>query len=229
MPRIARIKFKNLIYHVISRGNNKMNIFHKRKDYEHYLKIVQKYQQKFTFWLYHFVLMPNHVHFLLKSESDISKVMHCINLCYAQYYKRNYQHIGHFWQDRFKSYIIEDDDYLLAVGRYIELNPLRAGLVKRPEEYEYSSYSFYAYGRDCGIAVSPDYWYLDLAKDPITRQQKYRKFIFPDISKLKVIKSQFLGSEEFVLKLIKDKFKERIKNKRGRPRKNPKELICNLL
>ena len=69
--------------------------------------------------------MPNHVHLLLKSESDISKLMHNVNLSYAQYYKKIYQHIGHFWQDRFKSFIVEDDDYLLTAGKYIEMNPGR--------------------------------------------------------------------------------------------------------
>jgi putative transposase len=155
--------------------------------------------------------------------------MQSINLSYAQYYKRKYQHIGHFWQDRFKSYIVEDDDYLITVGKYIEVNALRAGLVKRPEEYEYSSYNFYACGRDCGVILTPDPWYIGLSEDLITRRHRYQEFILADIIEPKIIKSQFIGSEDFVARLIKEKFKERIKHKRGRPRKNPKELIYNLL
>jgi len=90
MPRIARIKSENLTYHVISRGNNKMKTFHQEVDYRKYLEIVDKYHEKFSFRLYHFCLMPNHVHLLLKCEDDLSELMHGINLCYAQYYKKKY-------------------------------------------------------------------------------------------------------------------------------------------
>jgi len=206
-----------------------MEVFHKKEDYEHYLKIIHKYQQKFTFFLYHFVLMPNHVHLLFKSPSDISKLMHSINLSYAQYYKKNYQHIGHFWQDRFKSYIVEDDAYLITVGKYIELNALRAGLVKSPEEYKYSSYNFYAYGKGYGVILTPDPWFLNLSEDPIIRRQRYRESILADIVEPKIVKSQFIGSEDFILSLMKEKFRKRIKRNRGRPRKKSNKLMYNFL
>ena len=116
MPRIARLKHAGLTYHIISRGNNKLKIFHEDVDYVKYLEILSKYRDKFKFELYNFVLMLNHVHLLLKAEDDISFIMHRINLSYAQYYKFKYKHIGHFWQDRFKSYIVEENSYLLALA-----------------------------------------------------------------------------------------------------------------
>jgi putative transposase len=81
-----------------------------------------------------------------------------INLSYAQYYKGCYKHIGHFWQDRYKSIIISKDEYLLACGSYVELNPVRAGVVKDLREYKWSSYNVYAYGkRDALIEEHPIY------------------------------------------------------------------------
>ena len=142
MPRIARLKHAELTYHIISRGNNKLKIFHEDVDYVKYLEILSKYRDKFKFELYNFVLMLNHVHLLLKAEDDISFIMHRINLSYAQYYKFKYKHIGHFWQDRFKSYIVEENSYLLALAKYIETNPMRTLSCISPEDYPYSSYHY---------------------------------------------------------------------------------------
>ena len=239
MPRIARIKSSDLTYHVHCRGNNKMTVFQDEVDYRSYMEIVNGYQNKFTFYMYHFALMPNHVHLLFKSESDISCLMHGINLSYAQYYKRKYNHTGHFWQDRFKSHIVQDDTYLMTVARYIERNPLRAGLTNELRQYKFSSYNFYAYGRDCGLRLTPNPLYIALSRHVTERQIRYRNFIGADLQSqiaprdtsavLPLINAQFIGTPEFARQLITSKFRERIKPKRGRPAKNQQKLIPNLL
>ena len=215
-----------------------MSIFLDETDYQQYLEILNKYKKKYIFYLYNFVLMPNHVHLLLKADTDLSCLMHGINLSYAQYFKKRYNHVGHFWQDRFKSYIVEDDTYLLTVARYIERNPLRANLIKNLREYKYSSYNFYAYGENCGIEITVNPLYLTLSKDITKLKKVYRNFISEQKlgsipnglpMDLNIIKAQFISSDKFAQQLIESRFTKRIRRRLGRPRKNREKFIPNLL
>ncbi len=115
------------IYHVINRGNNRMRLFHTDADFIFFLDLLKQYKALFPIVLYHYCLMSNHVHFLMKTiqGSDLSRLMQGINQSYSNYYKRTYQHMGHIWQGRYKSFKITKDSYLLECGRYIERNPLK--------------------------------------------------------------------------------------------------------
>ncbi|MFZ6017338.1 MAG: transposase [Nitrospirota bacterium] len=150
MPRTARIAPKGYVYHILTRGNNRQDVFRDERDFEKYIELLQRYKEKFEFKLYHYVLMRNHAHLVLETTArggTLSEIMKGINLSYAQYYKGRYKHIGHFWQDRYESILISKDDYLLACGSYVELNPVRAKVVKDPKDYRWSSYNVYAYGK----------------------------------------------------------------------------------
>lgn len=106
MPRIARIAPKEYVYHVLTRGNNRQDVFKEKKDYEKYLAILQRYKEKYKFKLYHYVLMTNHIHLVIEPTGEgggLAEIMKGINLSYAQSYKGKYKHIGHFWQDRYKT------------------------------------------------------------------------------------------------------------------------------
>jgi putative transposase len=119
MPRTARIAPREHVFHILTRGNNRQDIFRDEFDYQKYFEIVGKYKERYEFKLYHYVLMRNHVHLVLEPQEeggDLAEIMKGINLSYAQHYKRRYSHIGHFWQDRFKSILIARDQYLLACG-----------------------------------------------------------------------------------------------------------------
>src|SRR3972149_4661339 len=132
MPRTARIAPNECVYHILTRGNNRQDVFKDKQDYKKYREILQRYKERYTFKLYHYVLMTNHVHLVLESTEKggkLSEIMKGINLSYAQHYKGRYKHIGHFWQDRYKSIIISKDAYLLACGSYVELNAVRARIV----------------------------------------------------------------------------------------------------
>jgi len=144
MPRIARVTTENGCYHIISRGNQKQPVFLKGEDYEKYLSLLYKYKERYNFKLYSFCLMPNHVHLVIEVgiPSLLKKVLHGLNLSYSQYFNFKYDKVGHLWQDRFKSRLIEKDNYLLGCINYIENNPLRAGLVSRIKEYPWSSYIY---------------------------------------------------------------------------------------
>ena len=171
--------------------------------------------------------MPNHHHFLLQSQNpeNLPKFMQALMLVYAQHIQRKYGKVGHIWQGRYKSPIIQRDEYLAYCGYYIEDNPRRAGLVKDLKDWSWSSYHFYAFGKlDPIIDVDPEYFKLGVT--PEEKQQNYRKFIMmaEDKNWLENIHQKLnqgiLGSEKFVKEMV-EKFKVKLvrTGKRGRPAK----------
>ncbi len=147
MPRTARVAPKEHIYHILTRGNNRQDVFGDEEDNRRYLDILLHYKEKYHFNLYHYVMMTNHVHLVIEPSEgggSLSEIMKGINQAYARHYKRKYNHFGHFWQDRYKSIIISKDEYLLACGSYVELNPVRAKMAEDPKDYRWSSYRVYA-------------------------------------------------------------------------------------
>ncbi|MFH0739280.1 MAG: transposase [Candidatus Omnitrophota bacterium] len=144
MPRIARITVENGCYHIITRGNQKQLVFMKPEDYEKYLTILKCYKKRYAFKLYAFCLMPNHVHLLaeINNQDMLRRTMQGLNLSYTLYFNFKYNKVGHLWQDRFRSKIIQKDNYFLRCVDYIETNPLRANLVSNLSVYLWSSYCF---------------------------------------------------------------------------------------
>jgi putative transposase len=167
--------------------------------------------------------MTNHVHLVIEPTEDggnLSEIMKGISLAYAQHYKRRYGHTGHFWQDRYKSIIISKDDYLLACGSYVELNPVRAKIVDDPMKYPWSSYRVYAHGKK-NVIVDEHPVYIELSEDAGERRKKYREFIREmfkgkEAMKGEMDKRMVYGSEGFVDK-IKGKYKiQELINPKGR-------------
>ena len=143
MPRLTRITYQNAYYHIITRGNQKQLVFSDRSDYEKYLSILQRYKKQAGFKLYAYCLMPNHVHLILKivEPTILSKTMKRINLSYTLYFNFKYKKVGHLWQDRFKSKIINSENYVLDCINYIENNPVRASIAPKATDYIWSSYN----------------------------------------------------------------------------------------
>jgi len=229
MPRTARIAPRDYVYHVLTRGNNRQNIFKHEEDFLKYIEILQKYKEKYQFKLYHYVLMTNHVHLVVEATEEggeLSQIMKGINLSYAQYYKNKYRYTGHFWQDRFKSILISKDEYLLACGSYVELNPVRARMVKDPKEYRWSSYRANAYGQSDAL-LDNHVIYGRLFEDQEVRKE-YRKFVHQMMEKKKSMRGEMdrraiYGSGAFIREVNK-RFKIDAKIKeRGRPRINKDE------
>lgn len=154
MPRSPRLILDNVCYHVITRGNQQQSVFKEKADFEKYMKILRKYKDRYKFKIYGWCLMENHVHLLI-AAGKLSKTMHGINLSYAKYFQEKYETIGHFWQDRYKSYVVQKDAYLINCITYIELNPVRANLVARPEDYPWSSYRARILGIDDHYLLDP--------------------------------------------------------------------------
>jgi REP element-mobilizing transposase RayT len=156
MPRKPREKSETGIYHVIVRGIGQQDIFHERDDFHRYLETVKKISLESGVSVLGYCLMTNHVHLLLReNDDDISVFMKRLGVSYAYWYNWKYERVGHVFQDRFKSECVEDDVYLLTVIRYIHLNPIKASIVNKPEEYEWSSCAAY-YKADRNSITFPD-------------------------------------------------------------------------
>lgn len=178
MPRAKRIIPDNAALHVISRGNNRSTIFHSDNDKLRYYTLLGELKDENKIDVFHYCLMNTHVHIILNlnPNSTLSRFMKQLNLTYFHYYRKKYGYFGHFWQDRFKSNIIDKDSYLLQCGKYIELNPVRAGMVYCPEEYLFSSYNHYSQGKPDGlITLSPAYF--GLSDSARIRQKQYVDFV----------------------------------------------------
>jgi putative transposase len=230
MPRIARISPKECVYHILTRGNNRQDVFKDEKDYEKYKEILQRYKDKFRFKLYHYVLMRNHIHLVLEITEDsgtLSEIMKGINLSYVQCYKNKHRHMGHFWQDRYKSILISKDDYLLACGSYVELNPVRAKIVEDPRDYRWSSFNAYGYGKK-DLIVDEHPIYKNLSNDEGERRRKYREFVKGMIKEKGSMKGEMnrrviYGSEDFIKEVSKEYKVEAVIKPRGRPKKEENE------
>lgn len=224
MPRTARIAPRDYVYHVLTRGNNRQNIFKDEEDFLKFIEILKKYKEKYQFKLYHYVLMSNHVHLVIEATEkggELSQIMKGINLSYAQHFKIKYKYIGHFWQDRFKSILISKDEYLLACGSYVELNPVRARMVKDPKEYQWSSYPANAYGKRDDL-LDDHIIYNNLFHDQDVRRE-YRKFVLQMMQKKEAMRGEMdrrtiYGSGEFISQVNK-RFKiDALIKQRGRPK-----------
>lgn len=151
MPRQARIKGEYSVYHIIQRGNERKNLFLSDADRLKFIDTLQKTREKYNFAVYAYCLMSNHVHLLIDDNgNDVSAIIKSINISYAQYFNRIYRRCGHLFQDRFRSELINDDGYLLEVSRYIHNNPVKAGIVREPSDYPWSSFNIYL-GKDQDI------------------------------------------------------------------------------
>lgn len=142
--RYARSKFysQNTIYHIYNRGNDKQNIFLDELDYKFYINRLIRCLKQHHISLICYVLMPNHIHLVVKQESEVPvyKLISSLHTSYSMYFNKKYKHIGHLFQDRFKQVIVETDEQMLYLTKYVHLNPVYAGLVKHPNEYVWSSY-----------------------------------------------------------------------------------------
>jgi REP element-mobilizing transposase RayT len=145
MVRIKRIYYNNAVYHVTFRGNNRQTILKNTEDKEAFLKTLAKYKGRFNFKLYSFVLMDNHAHLVIATNHlhNISQIMQAILLSYSLKFRKKYHYIGHVWQGRFKSNVIEGERYILECIEYIHNNPVRASIVKLAKEYPWSSFYLY--------------------------------------------------------------------------------------
>jgi putative transposase len=182
MPRAPRVILKCGTFHIALRGNNKKKLFYRDCEFRRFKSTLARYIPRQNISLYHYCLMKNHVHLAVKtSEStDLSRFMQSVELSYYHYHHRIRRYVGHLWQGRFISRVVDSDAYLLTSALYIERNPVDAGVVKSPENYPWSSYNHYAFGEKDAL-INSDPLYLHLGKTASERQKKYRDLMHNSI------------------------------------------------
>ncbi len=147
MPRMPRTHVDNAYYHVVARGNNKQNIFLKDADYRLYLSLLDKYSSKHGVVVHAYALLPNHVHLLVQIGTEpLSHLMKVLQQTYTQAHNKEYKRVGHLFQGRYQAMLVEDETYLLALVKYIHMNPVEAGLCTDPLDYRWSSHRHYMRG-----------------------------------------------------------------------------------
>lgn len=176
MPRRPRLILAGVPLHVIQRGNNRQACFYSEEDYRFYLDCLHEYAQETQCAIHAYVLMTNHVHLLftpLKPESA-GQLMKKVGQRYVQYINRTCRRSGTLWEGRFRSSLIQEEDYLLGCHRYIELNPVRASMVSHPAEYRWSSFRANAQGEPDKVLI-PHVLYEKLGATLEERQWVYRE------------------------------------------------------
>lgn len=214
MARQLRIEFEGAFYHITSRGNMREKVFFEDKDKEKFLEILERTKERYGYLLHAYTLMDNHYHLLIEtSKANISQIMQNINTSYTVYINKKYRRSGHLFQGRFKAIIVDKDEYLLALSRYIHLNPVRAKKVKRPEDYKWTSYNAFIGNGANALVDTPDT--LSYFSDKKRKAENaYRGFIEAGIGEKEspfneVEAGIMLGGKRFKAKILKllDKIK----------------------
>jgi len=225
MPRRARMYLAGLPYHIVQRGNNREACFIEPENYRFYLELWEECADHYGVIVHAYCLMTNHIHFLAtpKTRTALSDTSRVVGSRYAQYINKTYRRTGTLWEGRHRSSLVQSDRYLLTCMRYIELNPVRAGMVAVPEEYRWSSYGVNAWG-DSGW-ITPHEEYLRLAGTLAKRCHAYRELFREQLSSVDLhgIREaahycQPVGDDRF-RKTIEEKYDIKLgQKKRGRPK-----------
>jgi len=209
MARPLRIEFPGAYYHVTSRGNEQKNVFRDQKDRWKFLDYLNSSVVRYGAVIHAWCLMSNHYHLLIETPAgNLSQIMRHINGAYTTYFNIKWKRVGHLFQGRYKAILVDADNYMLELSRYIHLNPVRAGIVARPEQYQWSSYKSYIGQNKVSDWQTTDFilGYFSVIP-PANSKQEYQKFVEDMLDKeysspLRVTTaSTILGSEEFVQKV----------------------------
>lgn len=225
MARLPRLIVPHQPHHVIQRGAGQQAVFLDADDYLMFLKYLKEATRQFKVAIHAYVLMPNHIH-LLASPADqtgMARMMQWIGRFYVPYFNLKYGRVGTLWQGRYKAAVVDSERYFLVCARYIELNPVRAGLASVPEDYRWSSYQHHVGMRsDPLIAEHALFWAL--GNTPFAREAAYRQLIEQSISASEVqamteatLKGWAIGSEQFKAALEKQSHRRVRPARRGRP------------
>ncbi|MFQ6084578.1 MAG: transposase, partial [Candidatus Aminicenantia bacterium] len=223
MARPLRIEYEGAFYHITARGNEKRVIFHDREDREKFFSYLEETESRYGSLIHMYCLMDNHYHLLIETPlGNISRVMQYINSSYTTYFNSKYRRIGHLFQGRYKSILVEKDAYASELSRYIHLNPVRGGLVERPEDYKWSSYRYYI-----GRGKQPKFLKVemilsDFGRDKRKAKRRYKEYVEEGLKRQienplrEVVASTVLGGKDF-LKWVKERFIETREEARDLP------------
>ena len=225
MPRKPRFYLPHIPAHVMQRGHNREPIFFEDQDYLEYLKILKRVSDSCDCAVHAYVLMTNHIHLLLTPDAgdSISRLFQECGRQYVGYFNQTYRRRGTLWEGRHKGIIVESTRYLLTCMRYIELNPVRAGIVARPGQYRWSSYAANAEGENNRI-LKPHEEYVNLGPTLPRRREVYRSLFDTELSsdeweriRTYTQSGTPMGSERFKEQIERTLSRKVGAEKRGRP------------
>jgi len=208
MGREKRIQFAGGIYHVISRGVLENDIFVDTADRIHFLKILGRYSIDFNATVYSYALMNNHYHLLIRTnDNNLSSFMYQLNSRYAHYFNTKYLRVGHLFQDRYRSLVVDDDKYFITVLKYIALNPVVAGIVNFAEQYKWSSFRYF-------FEQNPYSWFqvdsaislLDISRERFTKLVREETVDFDEFKEIEQIKKLTFDDVSWYVKIIEESF-----------------------
>jgi putative transposase len=226
MARQPRFTVPGYPHHVMQCGNNRQAVFADDEDRRTWLELLHTQAQAHQVAVHGYVLMNNHVHLLLtpQTQDGIPLMMQAIGRLYVRRFNRRHARTGTLWEGRYRSTVIESDRYLLACMAYIDLNPVRAGMVTTPADYPWSSHPHYAGLRsDPVLTAHPLYWAL--GNTPFAREQAYAQLVQnaqgnPTQNELgaAIPNRKALGSADFIATLQKRTLQRLVPGRAGRPR-----------
>lgn len=228
MPRAKRLDLPGIAQHVVQRGNNREACFFRRNDRLRYLQVLEMAAGQFGCSIHAFVLMTNHVHLLVTpcEKGAVGRMMQSVGRAYVRSVNNATGRTGTLWEGRYKSCLVEGEEYLLACHRYIDLNPVRAGIVPDPGDYEWSSYQAHALGIGNPV-LTPHKSYLALGETAGHRRAEYRRLVESGIDHARLEEIRLMTRRQRVF--ASDAFRCHVEDatgqkagigKPGRPRKS---------
>ena len=209
MPRHARWRLPGVPLHIVHRGNNRAQCFRGRRELELYLGLMREMSERCACDVHAYALMTNHVHIVLTPADvdSVSDFMKRVAQRYTRFVNKHQGRTGTLWEGRFKSSVIDSEQYLLRCHRYVEMNPVRAGMVDHPARYPWTSYLHNAMGAP-SLMIRPHERYLALGRTGAARRQRYRALFqagFPEAELMRIrraiISGDALGSDDFVARI----------------------------
>ena len=225
MARCPRLNAAGVALHIIQRDNNRGVCFFAEEDYLFYRHHLAELARRFGCAMHTYVFMTNHVHLLLTpaKAGSASLMMKHLGQRYVQYINRQYRRSGTLWEGRYRSCLMQSEGYVLACMRYIELNPVRAGVVRHPREYRWSSYAANAEGKRDALLTAHEQ-YVELAREEKTRREAYRELFKAHINEEQITQirqatngNYALGSARFQAQIAKALGWRVVRGKAGRP------------
>jgi putative transposase len=230
VARLPRLTLPGYPHHVIQRGNNRQTIFASPADYQALLDLLDENAKKFAVALHAYVLMGNHFHLLATPQTadGLPQMMQAVGRRYVRYFNDSQQRSGTLWEGRYRSNVIQTDRYLLACMVYMDLNPVRAGLVTQARDYPWSSHGHYI-GQRIDKRISPHPLFWELGNTPFAREAAYAELVQSGVSAVQqaaltdsALSGWALGEPDFVAELQKKTQRRLIKGSAGRPVSIPK-------
>ena len=226
MARLPRLIVPGFPHHVIQRGNNRQRIFETQADYAFFLELAQEHASQFGVAIHAYVLMPNHIHLLATpqtAQDALPKMMQAVGRRYVRHFNDSHGRTGTLWEGRYKSTLVQTDRYLLACMVYIDLNPVRAGLVSLAADYPWSSHGHYI-GLRVDPLITPHPLEWALGNTPFAREAAYAALVQQGISTKQTLdltqsalRGWALGDDRFVAELQRQTPRRVVKASAGRP------------